>query len=39
MGTTERNFQALLEDPSLEDLVSEDNVYYRLQEKLDLSFV
>jgi transposase len=39
MGTKERNFQALPEDISLEDLVPEDNFYRRLQEKLDLSFV
>ncbi len=39
MGTKERNFQPLPEDISLEDLVSEDNFYRRLQEKLDLSFV
>src|SRR5919107_1450143 len=39
MGTKKRNFQALPEDISLEDLVPEDNFYRRLQEKLDLSFV
>jgi transposase len=39
MGTKERNFQPLPENISLEDLVSEDNFYRTLQEKLDLSFV
>jgi transposase len=39
MGTKERNFQALPEDISLEDLVAEDNFYRRLEEKLDLSCV
>jgi transposase len=39
MGTKERNFQPLPEHISLEDLVPEDNLYRRLQEKLDLSFV
>jgi transposase len=39
MGTKERNFQALPEDTSLEELVPKDNFYSRLQEKLDLSFV
>jgi hypothetical protein len=39
IGTKERNFQPLPNDISLEDLVAEDNVYRRLQQKLDLSFV
>jgi transposase len=39
MGTKERNFQALPENLSLEDLVPEDNFYRCLQQKLDLSFV
>jgi transposase len=39
MGTKERNFQALPENLSLEDLVPEDTFYRRLQQKLDLSFV
>jgi transposase len=39
MATKERNFQPLPEDISLEELVSKDNFYRRLQEKLDLSFV
>jgi transposase len=39
MGTKERNFQALPENLSLEDLGPVDNFYRRLQQKLDLSFV
>src|SRR5215213_11205640 len=39
MGTKERNFRSLPDDISLEELVPKDNLYRRLQEKLDLSFV
>jgi transposase len=39
MGTKERNFRSLPDDISLEGLVPKDNLYRRLQEKLDLSFV
>ena len=38
MGTKERNFLSL-EDLSLEELVSEDNFYRRLERTVDLSFV
>ena len=38
MATKERNFSPL-KDLSLEELVSKDNFYRRLEEKLDLSFV
>jgi transposase len=39
MGTKERNFQPLPDDISLEELVSKDNFYRRLEERFDLSFV
>jgi transposase len=39
MGTKERNFRSLPNEISLEDLVSKDNSYRRLEERLDLSFV
>lgn len=39
MGTKERSFRSLPDDISLEELVTEDNFYRRLEERLDLSFV
>ena len=39
MGTKERNFRSLPEDISLEELVTEDNFYRCLEERLALSFV
>ena len=39
MGTKERAFSPLPRNVSLEDLVSEDHFYRRLEERLDLSFV
>jgi transposase len=39
MGTKERRFDPLPRDFSLEELVPEDSLYRRLEERLDLSFV
>ncbi len=39
MGAKMRSFTPLPDDPSLEDLVPEDNLYRRLERTLDLSFV
>jgi len=39
MGIKERNFAPLPRHMSLEDLVSKDNFYRRLEATLDLSFV
>jgi transposase len=39
MGTKERCSRSLPEDISLEELVSKDNFYRRLEQRLDLSFV
>ncbi len=39
MGTKIRNFAALPQDVSLEDLVPKDHLYRRLEDTLDLSFV
>ncbi len=39
MGTKVRSFSPLPRDVSLEDLVSKDNFYRRLEERIDLSFV
>jgi len=39
MGIKERDFRPLPTNLSLEELVSEDNFYRRLEKRLDLSFV
>ena len=39
MGVKQRFFAPIPNDVSLEDLVPKDNLYRRLEEKLDLSFV
>jgi transposase len=39
MGVKQRFFAPIPNDVSLEDLVPRDNLYRRLEEKLDLSFV
>jgi transposase len=39
MGVKQRFFAPSPNDVSLEDLVPKDNLYRRLEEKLDLSFV
>jgi transposase len=39
MGTKVRSFELLPRDVSLEELVPNDNLYRRLEESLDLSFV
>jgi hypothetical protein len=38
MGVKQRFFAPIPNDVSLEDLVPKDNLYRRLEEKLDLSF-
>ncbi len=39
LGVKQRFFAPIPNDVSLEDLVPRDNLYRRLEEKLDLSFV
>jgi transposase len=39
LGVKQRFFAPIPNDVSLEDLVPKDNLYRRLEEKLDLSFV
>jgi transposase len=39
LGVKQRFFAPIPHDVSLEDLVPRDNLYRRLEEKLDLSFV
>ena len=39
MGIKERRFDPLPRDVSLEDLVPADDLYRRLEERVDLSFV